>query len=1090
MQKNACSVGRSLQKQRLTVIIFCLLAAFSLPIPLQAGVPQQQSTYPVKGLVTDAEGVPLPGVTVRYGLTGGATDNGGRFALRLPEERGRLTFSCVGYKTVTVGYRAGETLRVRLEEGRESLEEVTVVAYGEQRRGQVSGSVATVDAARLQNKPASNVLTLAKGQMAGVYIASQSGDPGGNDVSIIVRGANDLAIAGNRNPLFVIDGVIASDDASLKVGGNPLTSLNPDDIGTFTVLKDAAAAAIYGSRAANGVVIITTKKGRYNQHPLLSANVSHTFILQPRLPERIGGNAERRARLEAMKNYAGVYYDRETDSYRYPEGYALGKPYDYFWNEGNGADMTVYQDSLNPFYNNSTDLMAYYLRPAHATNANIQVRGGAEGIAYSVGLGFYDEAGTLRGTGNRRFSAFSNLAFKPARHLYGNFRFYLAYIDNNRSRKGVDAFNPTPTAYSTLPDFLFTSTVLPGPGTPYFGELTRRYESTKEKNDSYKLRTSFDLTYEIIDGLALKSSVAVDYIQNNQNVFLPKEVTEYGKTYSSGTIARHLMVLNENLLTYRRTFGSSHTADLLLGFSVQQDEMNNNTGKALGAASNTIHYAPWYSQVYDAEARLDLKDYYSDYEKKTMVGLFGRLNYNYRERYYAGFTLRRDASSTFGEAVRWGWFPSYFVGWTFTEEPFMQALKPWLSYGKLRFSQGRTGRIFEYPYLAQGELDQGDPYMGHPTVVPEWRAGVSNSGLTWERTTEYDAGLDLGLLDNRIGLTFDYYLKRTRGLLYNPPTPGTHTGFLAPWRNMYGIDNEGVELEVKGELVRGRAWQWNLSFNVSKNWNRLARSLNGRDFQNTDARFANNISVIGLPLYGIYAFDDRGIYGSQGEVPYYYEDGVKKYLRGEGSAYYRAGDRIITDTDGNGQVYYYGTLAEDRVYIGSPLPQFQGGISTDLAWKGLDVTVLFNFVCRKWVLDAARGASLGTYLALNPADMARPYLVGSLGGLFWEHPGDGAPYPANRMENGLYNFATNLASNAQRISYLKLQAVTVGYTLPEAVRKAVGFGARIFVSAENLFTLTDYRGGDPETVDPYTGVDNYNAYPLSRRFTIGLTLNF
>lgn len=991
---------------------------------------------------------------------------------------------------MTVGYRAGETLRVRLEESREALEEVTVVAYGEQRRGQVSGSVATVDAARLQNKPASNVLTLAKGQMAGVYIASQSGDPGGNDVSIIVRGANDLAIAGNRNPLFVIDGVIASDDASLKVGGNPLTSLNPDDIETFTVLKDAAAAAIYGSRAANGVVIITTKKGRYNQHPLLSANVSHTFILQPLLPERIGGNAERRARLEAMKNYAGVYYDRETDSYRYPEGYALGKPYDYFWNEGNGADMTVYQDSLNPFYNNSTDLMAYYLRPAHATNANIQVRGGAEGIAYSVGLGFYDEAGTLRGTGNRRFSAFSNLAFKPAHHLYGNFRFYLAYTDNNRSRKGVDAFNPAPTAYSTLPDFLFTSTVLPGPGTPYFGELTRRYESTREKNDSYKLRTSFDLTYEIADGLALKSGVAVDYLQNNQNVFLPKEVNEYGKTYSSGTIARHLMVLNENLLTYRRTLGGSHHADLLLGFSVQQDEMNNNTGKALGAASNTIHYAPWYSQVYDAEARLDLKDYYSDYEKKTMVGLFGRLNYNYRERYYAGFTLRRDASSTFGEDVRWGWFPSYFVGWTFTEEPFMQALKPWLNYGKLRFSQGRTGRIFEYPYLAQGELDQGAPYLGHPTVVPEWWAGVSNSGLTWEKTTEYDAGLDLGLLDNRIGLTFDYYLKRTRGLLYNPPTPGTHTGFLAPWRNMYGIDNEGVELEVKGELVRGRTWQWNLSFNVSRNRNRLAKSLNGRDFQNTAARFANNISVIGLPLYGIYAFDDRGIYDSQSDVPSYYEDGVKKYLRGEGSAYYRAGDRIITDVDGNGQIYNYGTLAEDRIYIGSPLPQFQGGISTDLMWKGLDVTVLFNFVCRKWVLDAARGASLGTYLALNPADMARPYLTGSLDGLFWEHPGDGAPYPANRMENGLYNFATNLASNAQRISYLKLQAVTVGYTLPEAVRKATGFGARIFISGENLFTLTDYRGGDPETVDPYTGVDNYNAYPLSRRFTIGLTLNF
>lgn len=1090
MKKIECSLCRSVRKRRLIIIIFSLFVVFVLPLPLRAGVPQQQQTYLIKGSVTDAKGVPLPGVTVRYGNTGAATDNEGHFALRLPEERGKLTFSYVGYKTITLDYYAGKPLAVRMEESRENLEEVTVVAYGEQRRSQVSGSVATVDAGRLQNKPASNVLTLAKGQMAGVYIASQSGDPGGNDVSIIVRGANDLVIAGNRNPLFVIDGVIASDDANLKIGGNPLTSLNPDDIETFTVLKDAAAAAIYGSRAANGVVIITTKKGRYNQKALFSANVSHTFITQPQLPDRIGGNAERRARLEAMKNYAGVAYDAATNSYRYPEGYELGGAYDYFWNEGNGADMTVYQDSLNPFYNNSTDLMDYYLNSAHATNANIQVRGGAESVTYSIGLGFFDEKGTLRATGNRRFSAFSNLGFKPNRHLYGNFRFYLAYIDNNRSRKGVDAFNPPESYYSTLPDFLFTSTVLPGPGTPYFEELTRRYESTREKNDSYKLRASFDLTYEIIDGLALKSSLAIDYIQNNQNVFLPKEVSGRRKTYSSGTIARHLMLLNENLLTYRKTLGVGHNIDFLLGFSVQQDEMNNLTGKALGAASNTIHYASWYSQVYDLEARIDLKDYFSEYEKKTMVGMFGRLNYNYKERYYAGFTLRRDASSTFGESVRWGWFPSYFAAWAFTNEPFMQAVKPWLNHGKLRFSHGGTGRIFEFPYLAQGELVQGDPYMGHPTVVPEQWAGVSNRSLTWEKTMEYDAGLDLGLLDDRVGITFDYYLKRTRGLLFNPPTPGTHTGFLNPWRNMYGIDNEGVELEVKGALMRTDKWLWNLSFNVSKNWNRLARSQNGRDSRNTDTRFTNNISVIGMPLYGIYAFDDRGIYDSQGDVPYYYVNGMRQYLRGGSSSHYRPGDRIIMDVDGDGRIYSNGTLGEDRAYVGSPLPQFQGGISTDLRWKGLDATLLFNFVCRKWVLNAAEGHSLGTYLSLNPADMARPYLVGSLDGLFWQHPGDDAPYPANRMDNGLFNFATNLASNAQRISYLKLQAVTIGYTLPETVRKKTGFGARIFVSAENLFTLTDYRGGDPETIDPYTGTDNYNAYPLSRRFTIGLTLGF
>lgn len=1089
MKKIKCSLCRGVRNRRLVFIIISLMAVLANPLSLLAQVLQQQA-YLIEGSVIDTKGTPLPGVTIRYGNTGAASDNDGHFALRLPEGRGKLTFSYVGYKTITLEYRVGKALTVRMEESRENLEEVTVVAYGEQRRSQVSGSVATVDAARLQSKPTSNVLTLAKGQMAGVYIASQSGDRGGNDVSIIIRGANDLAIAGNRNPLFVIDGVIASDDANLKIGGNPLTSLNPDDIETFTVLKDAAAAAIYGSRAANGVVIITTKKGRYNQKALFSANISHTFITQPLLPDRIGGNDERRYRLEAMRNYSNVYFDAETNSYRFPEDYELGKSFDYFWNEGNGADMMVYQDSLNPFYNNSTDLMDYYVNSAHATNANLQVRGGGEGMAYSVGLGFYDETGTLRGTGNRRFSAFSNLSFKPSRHFYGNFRFYLAYINNNRSSKGVDAFRPAQSVYSVLPDFLFSSTVLPGPGTPYFDELTRRYESTKEVNDSYKLRTSFDLTYEIIDGLALKSSLAIDFIQNNQNVFLPKKVSQYNKTYNSGTIARHLMLLNENLLTYRKTLGGEHNIDFLLGFSVQQDEMNNMFGKALGAASDNIHYASWYSQVYDVESHIDLKDYYSEYEKKTMVGLFGRLNYNYRERYYAGFTLRRDASSTFGESVRWGWFPSYFVAWTFTNEPFTEGLKPWLNYGKLRFSQGNTGRIFEYPYLAQGELVQGNPFMGHSTVVPQTLTGASNRNLTWEKTTEYDVGLDLGLLDGRVGITFDYYLKRTRGLLFNPQSPGAHTGFMSPWKNMYGIDNEGVELEVKTALLQQDKLRWNISFNVSRNWNRLAKSYNGRDFRNADGRFDNNLSVIGMPLYGIYAFADGGIYNRDGDIPSYYDNGTKKYLQGQGSSFYRSGDRIIADLDGDGRISSYGTMGEDRSYIGSPLPQFQGGISTDLAWKGFDITLLFNFVCQKWVLNAARGQSLGTTLAVNPADMARPYLVESLEGLFWQQPGDNTPYPANRMEIGLYNFATNLASNTQRISYLKLQAVTVGYTLSEKVRQKTGFGARIFFSAENLFTLTDYRGGDPETIDPYTGVDNYNAYPLSRRFTIGLTLDF
>lgn len=1101
MKKNDIKRRYTLIRTYYTVLL--LSALFTIPNSMRASqysfrgynaapYPQTQQTYLIGGTVVDNKNIPLPGVTVRYSNSGTATGNDGSFTLRLTEPTGQLTFSCIGFKSQTVTYYDGIPLKVVMHENVSELEQVTVVAYGTQRRDQVSGSVSTVSIDKLQNKPASNVLTLAKGQMSGVYISSQSGDPGGNDVTMIIRGANDLAIAGNRNPLFVIDGVIASDDANMKVGGNPLTSVNPDDIQTFSVLKDAAATAIYGSRAANGVVIITTKQGRFNQKALFSANISYTFILCPQLPDRIGGNDERRYRLQALENYADVYYDPATKTYKYADGYEIGKRFNYFWNAGNGANLPIYQDSLNSFYNNSTDLFAYYFKPAHATNANLQVRGGGQNVAYSVGLGFYDEKGTLRNTGNKRFSAFSNLAFKPNKHLSGNFRVYMAYTNNTRSSKGVDMFNPSQYTYSTIPDFLLnTSTVLPGPGTPYFDELTRRYESTKEKNDSYKLRTSFDLTYEIIKGLKLKTSLAIDYLQNNLNVFMPNDVTEYKDAYTSGSIARSLMLLNENFITYDKTFADTHELNALIGFSVQQDEMNNIGGFAYGAASNDIHYSPWQDNVYDPENQRNLKDYFSNFERKRMLGIFGRVNYNYRKRYYAGLTLRRDASSTFGAKNRWGWFPSYFLAWTFTNENWMQPFSHVINYGKIRFSVGKTGRRFEYTYLAQGELTQGEAYHGRPTVIPEWISGVSNDKLTWEKTTEYDLGFDLGLLDNRIGITFDYYLRHTRGLLFNPPAPGTHTGFIRPWKNMYGINNEGIEIEVKADLIRSEKLRWNASFNISKNWNKLAKSQNGRDFQNPDPRFNNNISVIGMPLYGIYAYKDGGIYQYQSQVPYYWENGIRKYLSGSGNAFYRPGDRIIQDVDGNGKINSYSTLAEDRIYLGSPLPMFQGGISTNLTWKNFDLNMLFNFVCKKWVLNTARGASLGTTLSLDPNDMARPYFVDNLDGLFWEKPGDNTEFPANRLNVGLSGFATNLASNAQQVSYLKLQALTIGYTLPETISKKIGLSARFFVSAENLFTLTNYKGGsDPETIDPYTGIDRYNAYPLSRRFTIGLTLNF
>lgn len=1051
---------------------------------------QDKPPYLIKGTVIDIKGFPIPGATVRMGTIGTATDNNGEFSILLSQAEGILTFSCVGFKSLTKTYQFGIVMKVQLQEDVNELEEVTVVGYGTQRKDEVMGSVSVIKAEQLENRIVGNSVLALKGQSAGVRITQVTG--AAEDVDISIRGDIDLGLSKRRQPLIVIDNVIASDETNLSVGGNVLTSINVNDIESYSVLKDAAATAIYGSRAANGVVMITTKQGKYNQKAQISANFSYTAIARPKLIDRIGGNAERLFRMEALENYASVYFDKETNTYKYPasfeEAYQNGADFNYFWNKGNGASLRIYQDSLNPFYNNSTDYFDYYFNPARVINANLQVRGGAQNIAYSVGLGYYDQTGTLRKTGHRRLSAFSNLSFKPINKLQGNFRFYLSYQDNAAANKGIDMFNLSEYDYSTYPDFLLnTSTVLPGKGTPAFDELTKRYDKTLQKNDVYRLRSSFDLTYNIIKGVALKTSVAVDFVQNNQNIFKPSELDEYGETYSSGAISRHLMLLNDNLLTYQHTFNDVHNFDALLGFSLQQDESNNISGYGKRAASDLIHYVPWQGSVYDPDNNRALKDFTSDYQKSTMVGIFGRINYNYAKKYFIGATLRRDASSRFGENVRWAWFPSYFVAWDIAKENFMNWSKNFLDNAKLRFSYGKTGRIFEFPYVAFGELQQYLPFMGQPTVTMEWNSGLENRNLTWEKTDQYDIGADFSFWGGRLTAVADYYLKRTTGMLYNPEVPGTHTAVRRYWQNMFGVDNYGFELELHADLIRNEKLNLNIGFNISKNWNILTRSANGRDFKNPDARFANNLSIIGKGLYGIYAFDDRGIYNSQNDVFRYWDGNVLKYLTGNGNAFYREGDRIIMDVDGNGQIYNYGSLADDRIYIGPPQPAIQGGFSSNLTYKNFDFNILFNYVIGKWILNTAKWASLGTTIEINPIDIAKPYLIDNLNKIhFWRYPGDKADFPRNAANVGLNNFASNLASNAQKVYYIQCQTITLGYT----IRKSIFNNTRIFFNVENPFTITNYKGNNPENTDPATGIDRANALPVSRQFTFGISKEF
>lgn len=1063
---------------------------------------QQQTAFLLQGRVTDVKGRPLPGVTLRFEGTsrGGASDNEGNFTLRAAEKEGILIVSSVGYKTQKIAFQADKFLKIRLEESVSELEEVQVIAYGTQRKKEVIASISTVKAEDIKGIPSPSVANLLQGRVAGMNVINSSGSPGGGGINVTIRGFNSLSIeAGRRysDPLWVIDGIPVQSFTSPITGTNSLAEIDPNDIESVEVLKDAAAGAIYGSRAANGVILVTTKKGNKNQRARFTANVSRTLIFNPKLPELTGGNAERRFRMEALKNYRAAYYDEATNTYKYPdsyiEAYKNRVPYDFFWNEGKGAALPSYQDSLNPFYNNSTNLFDYYFRTAQVTDASLQISGGAEKVAYNVGLGYYSEKGVLRKTGFNRIKLMTNLYFQPLKNIEANLRFYLSRTGRKNTSRTLD----NEGGYSAVEleqipsEILETSTVLPGPGKPAFEEVIRRYEKTLEKNETYRLRSSFDLACEILPGLKLKSSLAVDYSQHQSNYFKPSDLDEYNETYSAAQLARSMMLLNENILSYKQVFKENHSLEILAGLAFQSDENNLIKGWGKRAPSNLIHYVTWQGSVYDTDNNRNLKDFMSGKEKSTMVGVFGRISYNYKQKYLASVTVRWDASSKFGENSRWGTFPSYALGYAFSEEKFMQEIKHVLNYGKIRVSFGKSGRQFEQPYIAEGILGPDEEFMGRPTVAPDWQNGLINRKLTWEETKQWDAGLDLDFFNYRFGIVVDYYHRLTDKLLYLMPLSGDYSGFYKQWGNYFAIANSGLEIQLKGTLIRKEDVDWTLTFNFARNWNKLKKSTLGKDFQTARIYydgFPNNINVIGKPLNGILAYRTGGIYQDDKEVPVYYINGKRRPL-GTGNFFYRAGDRIMIDYDGNGRIGTNLPLEEDRVYCGSPLPVAQGGIVNTLNWKGFDLNILFNYVIGRHILNAGKGASLGTYRSARVEDITQPFLIDLSKVSFWQNPGDKADYPANRLETGLLNFSTYLSSNIERVNYLKLKTLTLGYTLPAKWREKLGFGARIFVSAENLFTITNYSGPDPESVDILTRVDHLGNYPLATRVTFGLTLN-
>ena len=1042
----------------------------------------KETAFTLKGLVKDkdGQGVSFATVQIKGTTQGTTTDLDGRFTMKVDNQEGNVTISSVGFDTKTVKYDARRELSVLLPSAEKMLGEVSVIAYGKRNTREQVGAIGSVNAEDLQKVPSPSLENLLQGRIAGVDVTNLSGSPGGGGSKVTIRGFNSLNQQGvnDGTPLYVVDGVPVANDPQNMGGINALAGLDPSSIESVQVLKDAASASLYGSRAGNGVILITTKKGKAGRNEI-QVNVSQSMSWLPATPKQTIGKAERDIALMLAKKYRTAHYDAATDRIVLPNDYGdtwgwgddLDGGMDYLWRNGNVMTgdrkiSPIMQDSLNTFYNNRTNWWKYGFRLGRVTKADVQLAGGTENMRYMANAGVYDETGIMINSNFRRYSLLTNLDFKLSTKLDVFVRLNMAYTNQSAGSGGrVQGLTFDPKQ---------TPSVLPGKGSTAEREAVKQLRDVDQTNSNYNLRLNGGFNYSPIKGLRITSTASIDHYFTRIYIFRPSYLMYDNLSEARGSNAAMTNLQTENIATYNVPLPQEHKLELMAGVTYNYDLMQTIGGWAKGGPTNQVKYVGegWPSLLKDISGQAKpAKDFNSNKEDQAMLSFLGRAAYGYKKKYLGEFSVRRDGSSVFGSNVRWGTFPSVGLGWAFSEERFMKKLW-WLSFAKLRASWGRSGQKFQEPYLALGVLSETDVFDGNAGLIP---AQMSNPHLTWEKSDQYDLGLDLQVLDYRLKFKLDYYYKYSSNLLMQKYLPGNFFYTDKVWDNISAISNEGIEFEMQADLIRSKDLNLSVGLNVSHNRNLFRKTHNGEDL---------NDKVLGRPVYGIYTFQDEGIVKDESEIPYHYSQTGARLPLYFGNPNYplRVGGRKIKDQNMDGKIDN-----SDLYYAGSTLPTAYGGINGHLDWKGFNVDVLFSYVLGRKVMNMVQNSAFSFNKTVNP-------LMGHFrANEYWSKDNPNAKKPALEFADPGYlgHFDGNVDSNIENISFLRLKQLVLGYTLPATWFKSKFIkSVNVYLSGENLFMLTNYSGLDPEVIDPYTGKDDGSQYPLNRKLTLGINVKF
>lgn len=988
----------------------------------------QQQAKTVTGTVTDVSGEPIIGANIRIKgtTTGTITDIDGNFSIEA-EPQSVIEVSYIGYLTQETVINNQKSIRFLLKEDTKTLDEVVVIGYGVQKKADLTGSVANINTEKLNTQSNANIGQALQGKIAGVDIVSQGGAPG-SGTRIMVRGIGTL---NNASPLYIVDGMYM----------NSIDHINPNDIASIDVLKDASSAAIYGSRAANGVIIVTTKEGSNTEgKPIIDLSVNLGISTASKFLDMLDA-----------KGWAEV-----TTIARQ----AIGKP---------ALDMAT--DLANKPDNDWQDIM---FRPALMQNYNLSVKGGGKYSTYYTGLGYFNQDGIVKGTNYQRYNIQSKNDYKRGIFSAGTNLIISFSHDkplHQELRGGMIGTIlqsvPTLEKYDDTREGGYGGTYgdvvnIPHPLAIIDDNIMDRY------NENVKIFANLYAQIELFKGLKYKLNLTPDFSFERYKNYLNKY--DFGLATNSITQLterqrRRRNILVENLLTFDRTFGE-HKISALAGYTYQDSRFRHIQAYGEGLPQG----------LEEIDAATTNRSNEGNSWRSVLTSILGRVFYSYQNKYLFTATIRRDGSSKFGKNNRYGYFPSFSLGWNVAEEKFMENVH-WLDQLKLRGGYGVLGNqeIDNYQYSSTITTGINYPDGNGGLLQGAFPKNFANPDIKWEETAMTNVGIDFMAFNNRLSLTADYYVKNTKDILLTVPIPISSGGANDPIRNAGKIRNNGFEFNLGWMDQPNPDISYGINLIGSFNKNKViamgseSGSIKGGS---TNQNITTSETKAGYPIGGYWLISTAGYFNSQEEVDAYAKDGKKIQPAAE------PGDIKFVDANNDGVIN-----DDDRVFQGSPFPDFTFALNGNMRYKNFDLSIGLQGVLGNKIYNAPRQT-------LEDVTKGSNFLASCLD--YWTPENKNASHPRLTWDDPNRNTRAESDRYLENGSYLRLRSVQLGYTFPQTWFKGAIQHARVYINAENLFTITSYSGYSPDVNADnanYRGFDNF-IYPTNRTFMLGLNVTF